>query len=142
MYKRNKRHLADMIINDKEEATTYQKLYESDSPLDDSHISSFKDTDIVYVPITKDELLRKLKSLKNKSPVTDNITVNDLRNISPETLLILFNCQLSCQKQLPCWKTNKTILIPKTKQNFNIASNWRPIIYASYTGFLQNVSLM
>ena len=77
------------------------------------------------------ELLLELKFMKNKSPGTDNFTVKDLRAVQPELFLLLYNYQLDIKMQLNCWKTNKTILIPKKKIDLDNASNWRPITISS-----------
>ena len=78
MYNRNRKNLADMIINDKEDTTVfptersirnvYQTLFESESPADNSPHFNTKHSVDVYYPVTLEELRSYLKSLAKSSP--------------------------------------------------------------------------
>ena len=141
MYRRNKRNLADMIINDKEEASifpsaesikeTYKSLYESNSPEDDEPFVPKSDTIGVHYPITSSELNNHMKTLKASAPGTDNVDLAYLKSLSDDYLLTVLNYQLWCRTQITCLKINRTNLIPKKNEGLHDASNWRPITLSS-----------
>ena len=142
MFRRNKRNLADMILNDKEEASTYpsvesvkntyQTLYESVSPTDDEPVLVKKDCrDNLFRPILADEISSELKTMKNSAAGIDNLTLTHLKAMSQDYVLTLLNVQLWKRKQLECLNENRTTLIPKTKDELEKATNWRPITLSS-----------
>ena len=141
MFRRSRKNLADMILDDKEEASTfpseekirevYQTLYESESPSDDARITNPKESDNLYLPVTLDEIKGYKKGIGKTSPGVDNVTTQHICRVDDHLLLCVANYQLLKQKQLGCWKENKTVLIPKTTDNLEEASNWRPITISS-----------
>ena len=150
MYRRNKRNLADMIINDKEEASifptedsirqTYQNLYESVSPPDDHPITNHKISGPCYFPIDIAELKSHLKAMNASSPGVDNVTLQHLRELPYDYILTILNFQLWAMTQIETWKINKTILIPKKNEGLENASNWRPITLSSmFTRLLHRI---
>ena len=142
MFRRNKKNLADMILNDKEEAETfpteqsirqtYQTLYESESPLDNAPVVKEKSTSRkLYIPITADEVKHELRIMRKSAPGPDNLTLEHLRALDIKLLLSILNVQLWLRKQLPCLNKNRTRLIPKKSEGLEDASNWRPITLSS-----------
>ena len=141
MYQKNKRNLADMILNDKEEAAifpnetsirnVYQTIYESVSPPDASPPSDSKQSDEVYYPIDLDEIKSYKRDLSKSSPGIDNFSSVHLLKVNDHLLQSIVNYQLMKQRQVSCWKENKTVLIPKTNEGLDNASNWRPITISS-----------
>lgn len=141
LYRRNRANLADIILNDKEDAETFpseeaikdtfQNLFETISPSDDAEISHYKDSTNVYYPISIDEMAAELKSMPNKSAGSDMVSVPYLRTIQPELLNSIINYELMKKRMLTCWKPNRTTLIQKTKINLEDAGNWRPITLSS-----------
>ena len=141
MFKRNKKHVADMILNNTEESTvhpsedsiraTYQQLYESPSPSDDVPVGTAKTAVRCYHPISSEELDKEIRNLKKTSPGPDNFGVSDVKKANRDLLLTVMNVQLWLGIQLPFLKVNSTTLIPKCTDDLDLASNWRPITVSS-----------
>lgn len=141
MYRRNKKNLADMIINEKEESNvfpsedsikdTYKNLYESPSPIDNHPIHEFKESTQTFYPVSKLELITNLKELNSSSPGVDNLLKEHLVEMNKDLLLTILNLQLFLGRQIPSLKRNKTLLIPKKNEGLEDASNWRPITLSS-----------
>ena len=141
MFRRNKRNLASMLINDTEESdiypsvdsirNTYGALYESISPCDDEDIKVFKTSKRIFYPISHIELKTELSTMHASAPGIDNVDLKYLRSLSSDYLSTILNLQLWKSKQLDCLKSNKTTLIPKKNDELHLASNWRPITLSS-----------
>lgn len=101
MYRRNRKHVADMIFNDTKEVTgflsvnaindTYGKLYSFLSPQDDAEMSAPKPSGKTYYPISTDVLAGCLKSIKHKYPGVDNISLLHLKNLDQRYLLTILS---------------------------------------------------
>ena len=142
MFKRSKKDLADMIINDSEEASvfpsvesikeTYQDLYESVSPPDNEpFVRKPRVSKKTYTPIERKELVVHLKNMRASAPGPDNVSLSYLRSLEVDYLLTILNYQLWLRRQIQTLKRNRTILIPKTISELEMATNWRPITLSS-----------
>ncbi|GBN47633.1 Retrovirus-related Pol polyprotein from type-2 retrotransposable element R2DM [Araneus ventricosus] len=89
------------------------------------------------------EVSKKLARAENTSSGSDRLTYYHWRSIQQgaKFLTSAFNTCIHFQKIPPTWKKTTTILIPKTKDQLDNPSNWRPIalsntIYKIFTKVL------
>jgi hypothetical protein len=96
------------------------------------------------VPLTSDEVAKKLRFAFNSSPGADKVEYRHLKKIDPKCkiLTVIYNRCLEERDVPEMWKTSKTILIHK-KGDAKDASNFRPIalmscIYKLFMSFMAN----
>ena len=141
MFKKNKRDLCDKIIYGEATQQTpsehdirgvFQRLFETESPADDHPLTLIKTpTCATWYPIGDDELAAAVKMIPDKAAGPDSFMIVDLKSMDQSTLSVLLNLILGLGDIPPCWKINRTILIPKGTTDLNHATNWRPITISS-----------
>lgn len=142
-FKRDKKRCANRIIDGKlrtnshfsptseDILTAYKEIF-SEPQKNYSIETDFLENNIsLYFPITKDEIVVAMKSLKSKTPGPDKISGRHLNQIPALKLEILFNSMLYLGYTPVILKTSRTILIPKTNTNLENVHNWRPITITS-----------
>ena len=110
----------------------FQKLFETESPADDHPLTTIKTpTRATWYPVGDDELAAAVKMLPDKAAGPDSFTVADLKSMDQPILSVLLNLILGLGDIPPCWKINRTILIPKGTTDLDHATNWRPVTISS-----------
>ena len=85
-------------------------------------------------PIDFEEVISKLKSLKNCAPGPDRINYGHLKQFDPEGKFLcnLFNKIIEQGSSPDSWRCFQTTLIPKPgKNSYSDVSSWRPIALAN-----------
>ena len=141
LFKKSKRDLCDKIINGEAIQQTptepdvrgvFHTQFETESPADDHPLNSIKTPACTtWYPIGHDKLATAVKMLPNKAAGPDSFTIVDLKSMDHSILSVILNLILGLGDIPPCWKINRTILIPKGTTNLNHATNWRPLTISS-----------
>lgn len=93
------------------------------------------DSPLILDKFSEEEVLLILKNVDNSAPGQDGIYYTDIMFLDPEgKLLTLLYNKIITSGQIPnCWKSFKTLLIPKPDKSdtYNKVSSWRPIALLS-----------
>ena len=142
MWKKNKKDVADMIINDNESLSedcpsadginsVFGRLFSSPSPADTAPFTTKGTPKDLWKPIALNVSEKFVKDMAISASGPDGFEVKDLKKLDPVTTNFIINYALFSGKMLPTFKILRTILIPKTIDDRGNANNWRPITISS-----------
>lgn len=143
-YTHQKRELADELIDGEDSnngdirPTTeaikehFEGIFSSESPRDDTPVRDFAPSPCdIYSPISSPEIADSIKKMGKTTGGPDGIDSTRLSRIPIVTLELLANLVLFSQYIPKPLRRSRTILIPKSNENLELAGNWRPITITS-----------
>ena len=106
-------------------------LFSSESPDDEEPVEVIGEPSTTwrFIPIKESKVI--VSSMKVRAPGPDGYKVCDLKSMDAAACNFVLNFCLFRRKTLRLHKVNRTILIPKTNDGRENASNWRPITISS-----------
>ena len=141
MWRKSRKDVADAIMNDRvdDEVTPPAKsieevfvtLFSSESPDDEEPVEVIGEPSTTWRFIPIKESKEMVSSMKVRAPGPDGYKVCDLKSMDAAACNFVLNFCLFRRKTLRLHKVNRTILIPKTNDGRENASNWRPITISS-----------
>lgn len=88
--------------------------------------------DVLLAPITREEITMALDHTKSNTAVgPDRLPLKDLKRIARNELWGAYNIWIGSRRVPDPLKINRTVLLPKGKDNLDNIKNWRPITIAS-----------
>lgn len=88
--------------------------------------------DVLLAPITREEITLAIDNTKNNTAVgPDRLPLKDLKRIARNELWGAYNIWIGLRRVPDPLKINRTVLLPKGKDNLDNIKNWRPITIAS-----------
>jgi hypothetical protein len=89
-------------------------------------------SDILLAPITREEIALAIENTNNNTALgPDRLPLINIKRIAKNELWCAFNIWLG-QRQIPdLLKVNRTVLLPKGKDDLDNIKNWRPITISS-----------
>lgn len=89
-------------------------------------------TDVLLAPITREEIAWAIDHTKNDTAVgPDHVSLKDIRRIARNELWCAYNIWIGSRRVPNELKANRTVLLPKGKDDLGNIKNWRPITIAS-----------
>jgi hypothetical protein len=89
-------------------------------------------TDVLLAPITREEIALAIDLTKNETAVgPDRVPLMDIKRIARNELWCAYNIWLGLRRIPDLLKINRTVLLPKGKDDLDKIKNWRPITIAS-----------
>lgn len=89
-------------------------------------------TDVLLAPITREEIALALDQTNNDTAVgPDRLPLIDLKRIARNELWCAYNIWIGLRRIPDLLKINRTVLLPKGKDDLDKIKNWRPITIAS-----------
>ena len=88
--------------------------------------------DVLLAPITREEITLAIENTKSNTAVgPDRLPIKDLKRIARNELWGAYNIWIGLRRVPDPLKINRTVLLPKGKDNLDNIKNWRPITIAS-----------
>lgn len=144
LYKKDRKQLAAVILDgalysQREEGPetqtvekTYSSLFEEESPVDNELFKMIGEVrEDLLLPITIEEIKTSIKDNKSRTVGPDGWSVRDVIGLCPGTISVLANAMFYLVYVPARLKENRTILIPKNKEDSKNINNYRPIIISS-----------
>lgn len=146
LWRKNRKALFEMIMKDslKDSKATdsllepektfayWKEIFQRPSPADvepPRHVGRM--SDLVWSPITENEVRTSIRKQKGKSAGPDQLTFEHLERIPPTILRALFDLILLAEHAPGHFKASRTVLIPKTSIPTDDPSQYRPISISS-----------
>ncbi|CAF1531408.1 unnamed protein product [Adineta steineri] len=111
----------------------YKKIWTIDTK--DAEITGRKasvGTDVLLAPITREEIAWAIDQTNTKTALgPDRLPLVTIKAIAKNELWCAFNIWLGYRRIPDSLKINRTVLLPKGKDNLDNIKNWRPITIAS-----------
>ncbi|CAF1318614.1 unnamed protein product [Adineta steineri] len=88
--------------------------------------------DVLLAPTTREEIALAIEHTKNDTALgPDRLSLTDIKRIAKKELWCAYNIWLGYRRIPDSLKINRTVLLPKGKDNLDNIKNWRPITIAS-----------
>ncbi|GJQ82287.1 hypothetical protein Trydic_g18627 [Trypoxylus dichotomus] len=104
----------------------YAGINERPASVDPKPVTSSRESQSVYKPVTKEEIAASIGTWANSAPGPDGITIAQVKRCPTSLLEVIFNIVHYRRMALTAWKASRTVLPPKEGDRWDPA-NWRPL---------------
>jgi hypothetical protein len=88
--------------------------------------------DVLLAPITREEIITAIDNTRADTAVgPDRLPLGDIKRIAKNELWCAYNIWLGSRRIPDSLKVNRTVLLPKGKDDLDKIKNWRPITISS-----------